>query len=327
MWQQSSKIAQLFCLLSESEMAQPDTFRPCLNTLSRGFNWAVYKGVATGGHPLKYPFLIIPKGALWIQDALDQLKEQLWTNVATTCSELCICHQLLTCVATSTFRSCEPRGHAPGHLLRQASLFLSVQHICPTPMLSLLPCLHTVALSVQVPILGHFGFPSHYPSLNPTAPQVSASISFLWEAFWALLSPDSVVPHIGPKIHPSSFVIYEDHMGQYCHCLWWRRSSRPGKSQRVSQVHMPMLIFSHRIPDPVLRGVLQASQPRTRAGMDCPYHVINIWKSQPCGPLPLHRTVTSKATVTGLVFLCPLFCQFHILIEHCFPQIHCKLCF
>lgn len=156
--------------------------------------------------------------------------------------------------------------------------FLSAQHICPTLMLSLLPCLHTVAFSVQVPILGHFGFTSHYPSLNPTASQMSASISFLWEAFCALPSLDSVVPHIGPKIHPSSFMIYEDHMGQYCHCLWWRRSSRPGKSPRVSQVYMPMLIFSHRIPDPVLRGVLQASHPRTRAGMDCPYHVINIWK-------------------------------------------------
>ena len=139
--------------------------------------------------------------------------------MATTCSELCICHQLLTCAATSTFRSCESRGPRSRALLGQASLFLSVQHICPTLMLSLLPCLHTVALSVQVPILGHFGFPFHYPSLNPTAPQVSASISFLWEAFWALSSPDSVVPHIGSKIHPSSFVIYEDHMGQYSYCL------------------------------------------------------------------------------------------------------------
>lgn len=91
---------------------------------------------------------------------------------------------------------------------------LSAPHICPTLMLSLLPCLHTGS---QVPILGHFGFPSHYPSLNPTAPQMSASISFLWEAFWALPPLDSVVPHIGPKIHPSSFVMYEDHMGQYCH--------------------------------------------------------------------------------------------------------------
>lgn len=203
--------------------------------------------------------------------------------------------------------------------------FLSAQHICPTLMLSLLPCLHTVAFSVQVPILGHFGFTSHYPSLNPTAPQMSASISFLWEAFCALPSLDSVVPHIGPKIHPSSFMIYEDHMGQYCHCLWWRRSSRPGKSPRVSQVYMPMFHTGSQI---LCSG--ESCRPPT-PGPEQAWTVLimslTYEKSQPCGPFPLHRTVTSKVTVTWLVFHCPLFCQFHILIEHCFPQIHCKLCF
>lgn len=169
-----------------------------------------------------------------------------------------------------------PGGHAPGHNWgRSGGLPLCSAYLPNPDAVLLLPCLHTGS---QVPILGHFGFLSHYPRLNPTACQMSASISFLWEPFWALPPLDSVVPHIGPKIHPFSFVMYEDHMGQYCHCPWWRRSSRPGKSPRDSQVYMPMLIFLHRIPGPVLRGVLQVFHPRTRAGKDCPYHVINIWE-------------------------------------------------
>ena len=164
MWLQSSKIAQLFCLFSESDMAQPDTFRPCLNSLSRGDNWAVYKGVATGGYPLKYPFLTIPKGALWIQDSTKPAKgaavnkcghNMQWIMYMSSVTDICIReHLFVLWTQGDTLQGVTGAGLGDS---------LSALHICPTLMLSLLPCLHTGS---QVPILGHFGFLSHYLRLN-----------------------------------------------------------------------------------------------------------------------------------------------------------------
>jgi hypothetical protein len=86
---------------------------------------------------------------------------------------------------------------------------------------------------------------------------MSAFTSFLREAFPALPASDLVVATCTPR-EPCPLALCKDHMGSQCHCLCWRRSNRPGRTQGIHKHTDPICtVTQNQIPAP--GAVLQAS--------------------------------------------------------------------